>query len=235
MILSVVIPAYNEERRLPGTLAALMRALDESGTNAREIIVADDASTDRTAAVAAEAGARVVPSGARNIGATRNAGARAASGRYLLFLDADTRVESPHIKAMFEALDGGAMGGGATLAWDEPVGLFGRVSIRVWNLISRLTRLPAGGFLFARRDRFLEVGGFDERYFVLEEIWLGLALGRRGDRVIIDRPITTSARKMTEHPPSELLRLLPRFLLRPFKTIRDRKALSFWYERRHPK
>jgi glycosyltransferase involved in cell wall biosynthesis len=232
LILSVVIPAHNEERRLPATLAALGRALAETGIASHEVIVVDDGSIDRTAALAAETGARVVLSGARNIGATRNIGARAATGQYLLFLDADTLPTAAALRAAVEALEAGAAVGGAPLAWDVPVNLFGRVSIRLWNLFSRLTRLPAGGFLFARRDRFLEVGGFDERYFVSEEIWLGLALGRRVRRVIIDRPVTTSSRKLTEHPPSELLQLLPRLLLHPIKTIRDRKALSFWYMRR---
>jgi len=232
VLLSVVIPAHNEAKRLPATLAALSRALVETGIAPHEVIVADDASTDQTAAIAIASGARVVPSGARNIGATRNVGARAATGRYLLFLDADTLVTASNLEAMMAALDRGAVGGGAPIQWDGPVNLFGRVSVRVWNLIARLARLPAGSFLFARRDLFLATGGFDERYYVLEEVWLGLALGRRGRRVIIDQPVLTSARKLTEHPPSEIIRLLPHLFLRPFKTIRSRDRLSFWYVRR---
>src|SRR3954447_22566576 len=84
-MVSFVIPAYNEEALLPRTLAALTaaaRALAESF----EIVVGDDASTDRTAQVAREHGARVVRVERRQIAAARNAGARAAAGELLVFI-----------------------------------------------------------------------------------------------------------------------------------------------------
>src|SRR5262245_44042640 len=68
-------PAYNEEQFLGRTLAALNVAA-ESLDQPFEVLVVDDASTDRTAAIACELGARVVPVAHRQIAATRNAGAR---------------------------------------------------------------------------------------------------------------------------------------------------------------
>ena len=91
LMISFIVPAYNEEAVLGGTLDhihAAARTLDEP----YEIVVADDASTDRTAEIAREHGAQVVSVHNRQIAATRNAGARAAQGEYLIFVDADTPV-----------------------------------------------------------------------------------------------------------------------------------------------
>ena len=76
-MLSFVIPAHNEEQHLGATLAAINAAASDAG-EPFEVIVVDDASTDRTARIAEEAQARVVLVQNRQISATRNAGARAA-------------------------------------------------------------------------------------------------------------------------------------------------------------
>src|SRR5258708_6055980 len=97
-MISFIIPAYNEELLLGQTLRAVndaAGALEEHF----EVIVADDASTDCTAAIAQEHGARVVSCRHRQIAATRNAGARAANGEMLLFVDADTMVNQAAIRA----------------------------------------------------------------------------------------------------------------------------------------
>src|SRR5262249_50482799 len=90
-MISFVIPAYNGEQFLGRTLTALTAAARGLG-QPFEVVVVDDASTDRTGAVAREHGARVVPVAHRQIAATRNAGARAAAGEMLVFIDADTVV-----------------------------------------------------------------------------------------------------------------------------------------------
>ena len=87
--LSIVIPARNEEAVLTETIESVRRAAESTG-KAWELIVVDDASTDRTAAIASERGAKVVPVELHNIGAVRNAGAKQARGQVLVFLDADT-------------------------------------------------------------------------------------------------------------------------------------------------
>jgi glycosyltransferase involved in cell wall biosynthesis len=86
-MLSFIIPAYNEELLLGGTLRAIRVAAGAIG-EPFEVVVADDASTDRTADVARELGAHVVAVHHRQIGATRNAGARATRGEFLVFVDA---------------------------------------------------------------------------------------------------------------------------------------------------
>jgi len=74
-VISFIVPAYNEEQLIGATLRTLDGAAREVG-EPYEIVVVDDASTDRTAAVATEHAARVVPVRNRHIAATRKAGAR---------------------------------------------------------------------------------------------------------------------------------------------------------------
>ena len=91
MKLSVVVPAFNEERLLAGSLAAIrdaLRAFEEAGWDT-ELIVCDNNSTDRTAEIARDAGAAVVFEPVNQIARARNAGAAHATGEWLLFVDAD--------------------------------------------------------------------------------------------------------------------------------------------------
>src|SRR5262245_31989116 len=116
-MISFIVPAYNEELLLGRTLTAVNAAARALG-EPFEIVVADDASTDRTAAVAAEHGARVVSVRHRQIAATRNAGARAAQGALFLFVDADTVVTEAAVAAAVEAMRRGAVGGGCAIRFD---------------------------------------------------------------------------------------------------------------------
>ena len=89
--ISFVIPAWNEESVLGPTLEAVSIATRHLAVPS-EVIVANDSSSDRTAEIASQHGAQVVPVHHRQISATRNAGARAAQGDSLIFIDADTIV-----------------------------------------------------------------------------------------------------------------------------------------------
>lgn len=89
--LSVVIPAYNEERRLPGTLAAIAGYLGAQPF-ASEVIVVDDGSSDNTVAVASRPGVQVLCRDHRGKGFAVRAGALAARGRFVLLCDADLAV-----------------------------------------------------------------------------------------------------------------------------------------------
>jgi 4,4'-diaponeurosporenoate glycosyltransferase len=111
--ISVIIPARNEEKNLP----RLLRSLQSQPLPPDEIIVVDDASSDRTAAVATELGARVVtppplPEGWRGKTWACQHGADQAKGEWLLFLDADTWFEPDglaEVRAEFSAVGGGAL------------------------------------------------------------------------------------------------------------------------------
>src|SRR5262249_42692102 len=129
-MISFVIPAHNEAELIGRTLSALhnsARATSES----YEIIVVDDASTDGTGTLALDRGARVVAVNCRRIAATRNAGAREATGELLFFVDADTVVPPRAVHAALRALRGGALGGGAGVRFDGPVPLYAAILERV--------------------------------------------------------------------------------------------------------
>src|SRR5262245_46006339 len=130
-MISFIIPAHNEEALLGRTLAAAHAAARELG-RPYEIVVANDASTDRTGEIAAAQGARVVAVNRRQIAATRNAGAAAATGDILFFVDADTQVTAEAVRAAVKRLANGAVGGGAAVHFDEgPLPLYARILERL--------------------------------------------------------------------------------------------------------
>jgi glycosyltransferase involved in cell wall biosynthesis len=235
--LSVVIPAYNEEKYLPRTLEALLPVLSGLAIPV-ETIVADDASTDGTAAIARGAGCRVVSCDHRQISRTRNSGAAEARGGHILFLDADTTVTPAVVAAAWSALERGAAGGGCRMDTD---GEFPQRSLRLalatWNRLSRLARWAAGGFFFCRADGFRDAAGFPAELFAGEEIALSRRLRRWGrtrgrEFVILRESVLTSPRKAHLYTPAELRRLFGGVLLRGPAALRDRRAVSPWYDGR---
>src|SRR5215213_4484647 len=114
--ISIVIPAYNEARYLPRLLDTIDAARDRysGGRDAIEVIVADNASTDDTAAIAAARGCRVVPVTKRMIGASRNGGAAMATAPILCFVDADMQIHRESFNAIAAALQDPRIVGGAT-------------------------------------------------------------------------------------------------------------------------
>jgi glycosyltransferase involved in cell wall biosynthesis len=233
---SIVLPAHNEEELLGATLARAREAM-ATVPLAGEIVVCDNASTDRTPHIARAAGAVVVSESARQISRARNAGARVARGRFLVFVDADTLVPPPLLVTALEALASGRVaGGGAAVEMEGITGAAAHGAVRLWNAVSRARRLAAGSFVFVRRDAFLAVGGFSEKVYASEEIWLSRAVKRWGrerglDFVILDRhPVLTSGRKARWYPAPVLLALATSFLLFPF-LVRSRRFCWLWYHR----
>ncbi|MGD9690912.1 MAG: glycosyltransferase [Phycisphaerales bacterium] len=253
VLLSIIIPAHNEERLIGATIASLHEAAhgtglrhqrdtglaDEGspGTTDRgyEIIVAADACTDSTAASARAIGALVVEVDHRQISRTRNAGARAARGRWLLFVDADTLVPAAAIREVLDALSEGAVGGGAPINFDGKLPLWGRLMHPAIMILMHTMRWTGGCFLFCTADALHRAGGWDETLFASEEIALSQALkklrGRRAFR-IIPTPVLTSARKLRLYSGGELFWFSFGVLLRGRKSLMRREGLDLWYARR---
>lgn len=230
-MISFIIPAYNEEALIGATIDALHAAGRASG-EAYEIIVADDASTDRTTDVARERGATVVKVNKRQIAAVRNAGAAAARGDVLMFVDADTIVEPRTIELALDAIRRGAVGGGALVRFEDDASLATRMFTRCLVEMFFLMRTAAGCFLFCRRADFLEVGGFDERFFASEEVWISRALRKRGKFVMIRHRVITSGRKIRQHGLAGVLWKMLRVCLRGPKGVQTRAGLELWYDGR---
>ena len=229
--ISFIVPAFNEERVLPDTLTAIRAAasrLDEPS----ELIVVDDGSTDGTAAVARVHDARVITVHLRHIAATRNAGARAARGEWLIFVDADTIVTPAVVAAAVAALHSGAVAGGCRLRFDGRLPLYGRILIRAALPLYRRLRLAAGCFIFSTRAAFDAVGGFDETLFAAEEVVLSRALQRQGRFVILREHVVTSGRKLRSHSAREILGGLLSVAVGGRAGLSSRDRLGIWYGER---
>ena len=170
---SVIIPARNEEHNLP----ALLRSLASQSAKPRQIIVVDDGSTDRTAEVARQLGAMVIPSqplpdGWRGKTWACHQGAKAATSDLLLFLDADNWFEPEGLARMLSIYPGGAFSAGPYHAVQrayEDLSLF-------FNFAMTAGTLPDGLFgqmLLVDRESYHRVGGHETvRGRVLENFWL---------------------------------------------------------------
>ena len=230
-MISFIVPAHNEERLLGRTLVAIHDAAAGLG-QPYEVIVVDDASEDLTSAVAAQHGARIERVEYRQISRTRNAGARIASGDPLIFVDADTVISSRVLHGTLEAIQRGAVGGGARLTVDGWIPLYGRMLLTITGVVMRTADLIAGCYFFCTRAAFDAAGGFDESVYAAEELVLSRQLARIGWIAILDAPVVTSGRKLREHSGWELVRLLGALVRRGPAVVRTRDDLALWYGKR---
>ena len=212
--ISIIIPAHNEEALIGSTLDALGESVRGLGDSV-EIIVVDDASTDRTAEVAREHGAQVVAVNVRQIAAARNAGARAARGQLLVFVDADTMVSDAVLTATMAAVRDGAIGGGALVEFDPGAPPWAKRALAATCWVLKTARWAAGCYIFATREAFERAGGFDERFFASEEIHLSRRLKRIGRFVILTTSVVTSGRKADAYTLKHTLWMTAALIVRP--------------------
>src|SRR6266481_9044691 len=138
MKISIIVPAFNEEKLIGETLRRITvatGAFAECGWGS-ELIVCDNNSTDRTAELAREAGAQVVFEPVNQIARARNTGAGAATGDWLLFIDADSHPQPELFADVAAAIQSGrCLAGGSTVRLDS-AGFRGHLLIKLWNAIS---------------------------------------------------------------------------------------------------
>ena len=198
-MISVIIPAYNEERVLPSTLQALFAQSGEY-----EVIVVDGGSSDRTCAIIA--GLAISPQSSalstvrlltapKGRASQMNAGTKQANGEWLLFLHADTQLPDGAIQRLNEMESNQAIQAG---------GFMHRFSGDDWRLrfISFLdnfrctkSRVIYGDqALFVRRTLFEQLGGFPNQP-ILEDVAFCEKLIKRTNPVLLFPPVITDARK----------------------------------------
>jgi glycosyltransferase involved in cell wall biosynthesis len=233
--LSIIVPAYNEEANLPGTLNSINKALNALECNS-EVIVVDNNSTDLTAKVAENLGAKVVFESFNQIARARNTGGKSAKGKYLIFIDADTIVSDQLIRQVWlELRSNKVLGGGARVEFDHPQRGFALILLKFWQRFSKRAAIAAGCFIYCTSDSFNKVNGFDEEYFASEEIWFSnklkkLARNQEQTVKIIDKyNVITSSRK-SEQPLRILLNAIV-FMVFPF-AIRFKSLCFLWYRGR---
>jgi glycosyltransferase involved in cell wall biosynthesis len=193
-MISVIVPAHNEEAYLGATLDALNR--QDYGNF--EIIVIANGCTDRTADVAREKCTRLVTLEEKSLGVSRNLGAMLAEGDLLLFLDADTLLEPHALRIIAERFTPRHAGG--TLKGQPDSDRFAyRVIYGLKNFMHRfVVRNGSSGVILCWKKHFEEVGGFDERLELRENSELIRRLKRFGGYRYIDATAATTSMRRYE-------------------------------------
>lgn len=235
---SLVIPAYNEEKLLPRLLETVERArgVYRRGRGAVEVIVADNLSTDATAAIAESFGCRVVSVAPHVIGAVRNGGAAIARGEILAFIDADSLIDEQTFNAVEKALSRHDVVAGTTGIKFERWSLGLLVTFAILAPFMALLKLDTG-VVFCRRPDFEAIGGYDETMKFAEDLrflWDMRRLGKsRGQGLMRLGKVKafTSARKFDRWGQWHFLIFPFRFAwsrLRGSASF-DRLAEKYWY------
>jgi len=239
--ISLVIPAYNEASYLPRLLDTVDAARQRyaGGPTAIEVIVADNGSTDDTAATAKARGCVVAPVTKRMIAASRNGGAAVATAPTLCFCDADMQIHPDTFNAIARAMQNSRIVGGATGVtmerWSVGIALtFAMILPLVW-----LTGMDTG-VVFMRRADFIETGGYPEgRHFaedvafLFKLIRLGRSRGQRMTRLRAYKSIA-SVRKFDRYGDWHYFWMMPRLAIGTFlpQASDHPTARKYWYEDR---
>jgi glycosyltransferase involved in cell wall biosynthesis len=240
MKLSVIVPAFNEEKRIKACLDSIQTAFENQQTTdlLYEVIVTDNNSTDATAHIAEECGASVVFESINQISRARNAGAEKANGDWFLFIDADSILHTDTLQELTMHLKNPKILGGGCTVRMEPSPWVWRVAEKIWNGYSIIFRMAAGSFIFCRAEAFKACGGFSLKYYAAEELFFSKALKKWGRShnqrfVILKRkPHVSSGRKFYSYSKWELLCIVFHALLHLTTLFRNRKHLGYFYDGR---
>lgn len=207
MSLSIIIPALNENKSLPATLACV----NQLSPPAHEVIVVDGGSTDCTREIARSYGAQVVQTTRAGRARQMNAGARQATGEHLCFLHADTLVPADLVTVIRQTLSQPKIVlGGFTSRMQGPqkvrrlVSWLNYTKTYVLPLLHRPHRFWRDGLrllfgdqvMFCRRRDFWAVDGFNPRLTIMEEADLCLRINRLGRITQLSRKVFSSDRRV---------------------------------------
>lgn len=230
--ISLVVPAFNEEHYLPALLDSVDVARQHfaGGAAAVEIVVANNASTDRTAEIARARGCHVVHVTKRSIAAARNGGAKAARGEILAFIDADSQIHPQTFNAIERTIASGKVIVGATGLTTSRMSPALAFMFLLWVCISRIARMDAG-VVFCRREDWETAGGYREELLAGEDVRflvdmkrLGRARGQRFGRAKGAKAVT-STRKFDKHGD---WRFLMGMILSPLWWVFRPQAVERW-------
>lgn len=175
-MISVIIPAHNEERYLRKTL----EALQAQNYGWFEIIVVANGCTDRTREVARGRCQRLIVLSQKSLGVARNLGARMARGELLVFLDADTTLDPMALRVIAQSFSASDAAGTVHGRPDDER-LAYRLIYGLKNFVHRSFIHPgSSGVILCWKEHFMRVGGFDEGLAVRENSELVKRLKRFG-------------------------------------------------------
>ncbi|MDB6030975.1 MAG: hypothetical protein JWM16_1313 [Verrucomicrobiales bacterium] len=240
MKISVIVPAFNEEKLIVASLRSIkgaMEALTDAGCES-ELVVCNNNSTDNTEELARQEGAKVIFEPVNQIARARNTGASAATGDWLIFVDADSHPSRELFRDVVAAIRrGDVLAGGSTVKvdGDHPVA---NCVVGFWNALSRFRKWAAGSFIFCEAKAFRDIGGFSHELYASEEIELFKRFHRKAKElnrkivILHAHPLITSDRKMRLYTRKEHFRFLTRTVLGFGRTLRDPKECHTWYDGR---
>lgn len=240
MLISIIIPAFNEIDNLKSTLEAIYlsaEAFSDIGWR-YECIVCDNNSTDGTADLAKSLGAEVVYEPVNQISRARNKGAEASNGDWLIFIDADSRPTKELFNCVVKEIQSEKTVGGGSLVYMESNRFWFKFCVASWNIVSVVFNWAAGSFIYCKNDAFKSVHGFSEDLFAAEEIDFSKKLKRWAGkrnlkfRIIREAPLWSSARKEDLYTTGEWLRFFRKAFFSPMKTLKQRQACQPWYDGR---
>ena len=178
-MLSIIIPAYNEEMYLP----KILKCIKMQSFGDYEVIVADAGSKDKTINAAKKYGCKIVNGGLPSNG--RNSGARSAKGAMLLFLDADVQIGKSFLKNALEEMEKRKLDVAGCLI--SPLGnnIIDKIFFSVFNAWALSTQSfypnASGGGIFCRKWLHEKVRGFDESIKLSEDMDYVRRCGKKGN------------------------------------------------------
>jgi len=194
-MISIIIPAYNEEAQIATTIAAI-RARGNAAY-VTEIIVADGGSKDNTIEAAKAAGANAIVSPAKGRAAQMNYGASIANGEILYFLHADTLPAINFTADIINTVQKGFEAGCFMLAFDHTHWF---LQANCWFTRFDVNAVRFGDqSLFINKEKFLQAGGFCEQHIVMEDQEIIKRIKKICHFTVIKKPVITSARKYLEN------------------------------------
>jgi glycosyltransferase involved in cell wall biosynthesis len=196
ILISVVVPAYNEEKTIKRCLAALKN--QSFPAKDYEIIVVDNNSSDKTAQIAKKMGARVVLEKRQGYVFAIKKGCDAALGKIVVITDADSRAFRDWLKKFYTVFqkdkDIVCVGGGTI--HDNPRTLLVVLVELSYNLVSPLFKAFPGYNLAFLKSAYDKIGGFREEINMCADTDLCMRMGKQGKRrFLLDNKILTSGRR----------------------------------------
>ena len=165
MKISLVIPAYNEEKYL----GSCLKSVAEHGALFHEVIVIDNASTDRTREIAASfANVRVVSEPEKGLTKARARGLSEAGGDIIAYIDADTHLPPGWTKKLLSTFDKNSAAVCVSgpyiyenVSWAMKTGVWIYWHVFAYATYSLTGYMAVGGNFAAKKSALLEIGGFD--------------------------------------------------------------------------
>jgi rSAM/selenodomain-associated transferase 2 len=191
MTLSIIIPVLNEEENLK----VLLPYLKNNSFDINEIIVVDGGSIDASVKVAENESAILIRS-EKGRARQMNAGAKGTSGDILYFLHADTFPPKGFDQFIIEEVKKGNPAGCFQMRFDH-----NHWWLRLASWLTKFRwRACRGGdqSLFITKSLFNEIGGYDENYIIYEDNILIDELYKRNTFIVLQKAVTTSARRYEE-------------------------------------